>query len=112
MEWTKEELESIGFKCVEKGTELQNGDTYTNDGFVTYELGEFCPVDDYTILTIQDHGYIGIYSNVHWIGDPNMMGQVFSGKNVKNVKELIKLLYQIGIETPVPGLKFTDKETE
>jgi hypothetical protein len=104
MKWTKKELEVIGFKCVEKGTKLQNGDTYTNDEFVTYELGEFCPVNDYTILTIYDHGYIGLLSNVHWSGDPSMMSQVFSGKNVKNIEELKKLLCQIGIEIPVPGV--------
>ena len=93
----RKNLEEIGFVYVEKGTKLQNGDEYTNDEFVTYELGEFCPTTDYTILTVHDNGYIGLLSNIHWVGDPAMMGQVFSGKNVKTMEELEKLLYQIGI---------------
>ena len=95
---SRENLEALGFKYLPKGEESQSGDTYTNDGFEKYELGDFCPSTTYTILTVTDHGYITLYSNVHWIGDPSCMSTVFCGKNIETVEEIKKLLWQIGIE--------------
>ena len=89
----KKDFESLGFVFKQKGRKLQNGDKYN---CIAYEYGWFSPADDYTIITRNPRGCWHIYSNVNWIGDPNMMATIFTG-SIKNKEELVKLLEQTGV---------------
>jgi hypothetical protein len=89
MKINRERLEQLGFKYIEAGTKLQTGDVYTNDGFETYEIGEYTVGDEYNLMTVSDHGWVHIDSTSHWSGDP-IVQSIFSGK-IDTVEDLIKL---------------------